>query len=126
MASRDLPAVFEMAETRGSRKHPNRWKWSDKLPHSPLSSGTSRLNPWTFFELAHLFVVSLTNQSADFCLGLERYGAKFQIVEGIISLEPKTLGDPDVTCCRWTRFGLSACQHVWHFNSQGSATSSHS
>lgn len=68
------------------------------------------LNPWTFFELAHLFRVSLTNQSADFCLGLNvtAKGAKFQIVEGIISLEPKTLGDPGVTCCRWTRmFGVS-------------------
>lgn len=105
-----LQPCLRWLRPEGSRKRPNRWKWSDKLPHSPLSRGTSGLNPWTFFELAHLFRMSLTNQSADFCLGLNftAKGAKFQIVEGIISLEPKTLGDPDVTCCRWTRmFGIS-------------------
>lgn len=79
------------------------------------------------FLRAASFILGVTDQSISrFLLRSERYGAKFQIVEGIISLEPKTLGDPGVTCCRWTRFGLSACQDVWHFNSQGSATSSHS
>lgn len=65
-----LQPCLRWLRPEGSRKCPNRWKWSDKLPHSPLSRGTSGLNPWTFFELAHLFRVSLTNQSADFCLGL--------------------------------------------------------
>lgn len=79
------------------------------------------------FLRAGSFIWGVTDQSISrFLLRSERYGAKFQIVEGIISLEPKTLGDPDVTCYRWTRFGLSAYQDVWHFNSQGSATSSHS
>lgn len=59
------------------------------------------------------FIQGVTDQSISrFLLRSEccqvAKGAKFQIVEGIISLEPKTLGDPDVTCCRWTRmFGIS-------------------
>lgn len=70
MAFHNLLVMVE-TRNRGQRgtEHPNRWKWSDKLPHSPLSVGTSGLNPRTFFKLSHSFGSSLANQSADFCRG---------------------------------------------------------